>query len=55
MVDGQRRLACYNESYRRPWRLDQNYAKDLLSLRFGKVEDGAMEFSNPEPHARKAA
>jgi monooxygenase len=28
-----------------PWRLYQNYALDILSLRFGAVEDGALEFS----------
>lgn len=27
-----------------PWRLHQNYAKDLRMLRFGKLEDGTMEF-----------
>lgn len=30
---------------RRPWKLHQNYALDLVSLRFGKVDDGVMEFS----------
>jgi cation diffusion facilitator CzcD-associated flavoprotein CzcO len=30
---------------KRPWKLYQNYALDLLSLRFGAVDDGAMEFS----------
>jgi hypothetical protein len=30
---------------RAPWRLYQNYALDILSLRFGSVEDSAMEFS----------
>ena len=28
-----------------PWRLHQNYARDLLMLRYGSLEDGAMEFS----------
>ena len=28
-----------------PWRLYQNYALDVMSLRFGGVEDSAMEFS----------
>jgi monooxygenase len=28
-----------------PWRLYQNYARDIVTLRFGSVEDGAMEFS----------
>ncbi len=27
-----------------PWRLHQNYAKDLSMLRFGRVNDGTMEF-----------
>jgi monooxygenase len=27
-----------------PWRVHQNYALDLLTLKLGKVEDGAMEF-----------
>jgi monooxygenase len=29
-----------------PWRLYQNYARDILALRYGAIEDGAMEFSN---------
>jgi cation diffusion facilitator CzcD-associated flavoprotein CzcO len=28
-----------------PWRLYQNYPLDILSLRFGAIEDGAIEFS----------
>ena len=34
-----------------PWRLHQNYARDLLLLRHGALEDEAMEFSNPEAPA----
>ena len=30
---------------RRPWRIYQNYAQDLLSLRWGRVNDGAMAFA----------
>ena len=30
---------------RTPWRLHQNYARDILTLRFAALEDGAMEFS----------
>jgi cation diffusion facilitator CzcD-associated flavoprotein CzcO len=30
---------------RAPWRLHQNYALDILSLKFGSLEDGALEFS----------
>jgi cation diffusion facilitator CzcD-associated flavoprotein CzcO len=31
---------------RPPWRLHQNYARDILMLRFATVADEAMEFSN---------
>jgi monooxygenase len=30
---------------RKPWRLYQNYVRDLVSLRFGAVNDRALEFS----------
>ncbi|MDU6240491.1 MAG: NAD(P)/FAD-dependent oxidoreductase, partial [Bradyrhizobium sp.] len=30
---------------KRPWRLYQNYALDIISLRFGKVDDGVMRYS----------
>jgi len=29
-----------------PWRLHQNYALDIVNLKFGSVEDDAMEFSS---------
>ncbi len=35
-----------------PWRVHQNYARDLLALRYGSVDDG-MEFSNPVAVAPK--
>jgi cation diffusion facilitator CzcD-associated flavoprotein CzcO len=38
-----------------PWRLYQNYLLDLLSLRHGAVEDGAMEFSAPAGGLETAA
>jgi monooxygenase len=41
-----------------PWRLYQNYALDIMTLRFGAIEDGSLEFSTsrsttpaPEPVA----
>jgi cation diffusion facilitator CzcD-associated flavoprotein CzcO len=34
---------------RAPWKLHQNYARDLMSLRYAKIEDGVLEFSNPKP------
>ncbi|SHN82735.1 flavin-containing monooxygenase [Bradyrhizobium erythrophlei] len=30
---------------KRPWRLFQNYAFDIVTLRFGKVDDGVMKYS----------
>ena len=33
-----------------PWRLHQNYVKDLSMLRFGRVDDGTMEFK-AAPHS----
>jgi monooxygenase len=42
----QRALAGLpKQGSKRPWRVHQNYALDLLDLKFGKVEDGAMTFS----------
>ncbi len=32
---------------REPWKQHQNYVRDILALRFGKVDDGVMVFSNP--------
>ena len=37
-----------------PWRLYQNYARDILTLRCGAIEDGALEFSNPAPVSQPA-
>ncbi|MGA8745946.1 MAG: NAD(P)/FAD-dependent oxidoreductase [Solirubrobacterales bacterium] len=30
-----------------PWRLRMNYALDVPALRFGRIEDGTMQFSRP--------
>jgi monooxygenase len=30
---------------KRPWKLHQNYALDLLDLRFSRIDDGALEFT----------
>ncbi|OWK28141.1 flavin-containing monooxygenase [Sphingomonas mucosissima] len=39
---------------RKPWRLNQNYALDVMALRFGSVDD-SLEFSNPAGRVRAAA
>jgi monooxygenase len=38
-----------------PWRLHQNYPLDILNLRFGSVEDNAMEFSRAPATVEVAA
>ena len=52
----QRALAHLpKQGNRKPWRLNQNYALDVMALKFGSVDD-SMEFSNPAPgRSRKAA
>ncbi|MGN6517000.1 MAG: flavin-containing monooxygenase [Rhizomicrobium sp.] len=32
----------------KPWKLYQNYALDLITLRYGKVDDGTLAFSKPK-------
>ena len=39
---------------RKPWKLNQNYALDVMALKFGSVDD-SMEFSNPDADRAKAA
>jgi cation diffusion facilitator CzcD-associated flavoprotein CzcO len=36
---------------RPPWRLYQNYARDILLLRFGAIDDDALEFAGPGSRA----
>jgi hypothetical protein len=38
-----------------PWTLHQNYARDILLLRFGKIDDGVLVFSNRQPQPMPAA
>ena len=42
----QRAIATLpKQGSKRPWRLFQNYAFDIVTLRFGKVDDGVMKYS----------
>lgn len=48
----QRSIARFpKQGSKAPWKLHQNYALDLLNLRFAGVDDGAMQFANPVPAA----
>jgi cation diffusion facilitator CzcD-associated flavoprotein CzcO len=37
-----------------PWKLYQNYARDLLTLRYGKLDDGTLVFRHRATRARAA-
>jgi cation diffusion facilitator CzcD-associated flavoprotein CzcO len=42
----QRALATLpKQGSKQPWRLYQNYAFDIVALRFGKIDDGVMKYS----------
>ena len=42
----QRSVAKFpKQGSKRPWKLYQNYAFDIVSLRFGKIDDGVMQYS----------
>ncbi|MGZ5238959.1 MAG: flavin-containing monooxygenase [Caldimonas sp.] len=44
----QRSLHLFpKQGSRTPWRLHQNYVRDIALLRFGRVDDGVLAFSNP--------
>ena len=34
-----------------PWQVHQSYLKDYKALKQADIEDGAMQFTNPEPAA----
>ena len=42
------------QGLKKPWKLYQNYALDLVTLKFGAVDDGTLRFSKPQA-AQKAA
>jgi cation diffusion facilitator CzcD-associated flavoprotein CzcO len=44
----QRAMASFpKQGTKAPWKLHQNYALDLMSLRYAAVDDGVLEFANP--------
>ncbi|CAN5469224.1 NAD(P)/FAD-dependent oxidoreductase [soil metagenome] len=40
---------------KKPWKVHQNYALDMMALRFGAVEDGVMAFSKAKATVKAAA
>jgi hypothetical protein len=50
----QRALHTFPKQGRRPpWRLYQNYARDIRLLRFAALEDGELRFSRATPAAER--
>jgi len=35
-----------------PWRVYQNYFRDTFALKWTAIDDGALEFSNPQAEVR---
>ena len=44
----------FKQGTKKPWRVNQNYALDVIALRFGAIEDGALEFRRRESGSRAA-
>ena len=52
----QRAMAKFpKQGTKAPWKLHQNYALDLMSLRYDKLEDGVLRFSSRPAPRRLAA
>jgi monooxygenase len=53
----QRSIAQFpKQGSKAPWRLHQNYALDIVMLRFGSIDDGTLEFAGKaEPEGAQAA
>jgi cation diffusion facilitator CzcD-associated flavoprotein CzcO len=45
--------ALPRQGTKKPWRLHQNYVRDLSMMRYGRLDDGTMEFEEA-PAARRA-
>ena len=39
------------QASRDPWQIHQNYLKDLITLKYSRVDDGTMLFSRARPLA----
>ncbi len=38
----------FKQGTKKPWRVNQNYALDVMAFRFGAIEDGVLEFKRRE-------
>jgi len=49
-----RALASWpKQGARAPWRVYQNYFRDTVALKLSRIDDGALEFSNPVPASNR--
>ncbi len=44
----------FKQGTKKPWRVNQNYALDVMAFRFGGIEDGALQFKRREPISEAA-
>jgi monooxygenase len=52
----QRAVASWpKQGSKAPWRVHQNYIRDILSLKWSPIKDEALEFSNPAVDSSKSA
>jgi monooxygenase len=52
----QRSLASWpKQGSKAPWRVYQNYVRDIFSLKWSPIENDALEFSNPAEGSSKSA
>ena len=52
----ERALADWPKQGRKaPWRVYQNYIRDLISLKWASIDDAALEFSNPPEVSRESS
>lgn len=43
------------QGHRKPWRVHQNYLKDMLTIRYGRIADGVLQFDAPLPGMQVSA
>ncbi|WP_454735728.1 flavin-containing monooxygenase [Cupriavidus necator] len=43
------------QGHRKPWRVHQNYLKDMLTIRYGRIADGVLQFDTPLPGTQAPA
>ena len=44
----------FKQGVKKPWRVNQNYARDVIAFRFGAIQDGALKFGRRKPASRAA-